>query len=145
MEFAHDAHAKAYEHVKQLMTELYGESISVNDKFPGFAVGAGSTTVNVVVLPWGDSDACVKVLAWVIIGAELAPDLMKYLLQKNDDALFGGFGIDSEGDIFFKHTILATDLDKSELRSTIGAVRFSADEQDDLIQQRWGGQRLADR
>ena len=145
MEFENDVHAKAYEHVKQLMAELYGESCSVNADFPAFAVRAGSTTVHAAVLPRDDSEACVKVFAWVIIGAELTPDLMKYLLQKNDEFLFGGFGIDSEGDIFFKHTILANDIDKSELRATIGAVRFSADEQDDEIQKRWGGQRLADR
>jgi len=145
MEFQHDVHAQAYERVQQLMTELYGELYSTDDDFPGFAVDAGSTRVQIAVLPWGDSDACVKVFAWVIIGAELTPDLMKYLLQKNDETLFGGFGIDSEGDIFFKHAILATDLDKSELRATIGAVRFTADEHDDEIQKRWGGQRLADR
>ena len=145
MKFENDAHAKAYERVKLLMAELYGESCSVNDDFPAFALGAGSSQVRVVVLPRDESDACVQVFAWVVIGAELTPDLMKYLLQKNDETLFGGFGIDSEGDIFFKHAILATDLDKSELRATIGAVRFTADEHDDEIQKRWGGQRLADR
>lgn len=145
MEFANDAHAEAYQHVKALMTELYGESCSAKADFPSFAVGAGSTMVNIAVLPRSDTDAVVKVFAWVVIGAELAPDLMKYLLQENNQFIFGGFGLDSEGDIFFKHTILATDLDKSELRATIGAVRSSADEYDDLIQQRWGGQRLADR
>ena len=145
MEFENDVHAKAYEHVKQLMAELYGETCSVNDDFPAFSLDAGTSMVRVVVLPRDDTDACVQVFAWVIIGAELTPDLMKYLLRKNYEFLFGGFGIDSEGDIFFKHTILANDIDKSELRATIGAVRFSADEQDDEIQKRWGGQRLADR
>ena len=145
MEFANDAHAQAYEHVKTLMTELYGESCSTKTDFPGFSVGAGSTEVNITVLPRSDSDAFIKVFAWVIIGAELNPDLMKYLLLKNSDFVFGGFGLDADGDIFFRHTILATNLDKSELRAAIGAVRFTADEQDDEIQKRWGGQRLADR
>jgi hypothetical protein len=145
MEFQHDVHAQAYERVKQLMTELYGELYSAAADFPGFVLDAGSTKVHVAVLPWGDSDACVKVFAWVIVGAELTQDLMKYLLQKNDEIVFGGFGIDSDGDIFFKYAILATDLGKSELRAAIAAARFSADEYDDAIQQRWGGQRLADR
>ena len=81
MEFQHDVHAKAYERVKQLMKELYGELYVAADDFPAFVLDAGSTKLHVAVLPWGDSDACVKVFAWVIIGAELTPDLMKYLLS----------------------------------------------------------------
>ena len=145
MEFKNDIHAEAYAHVKQLMTELYGEMFGVSEEFPTFRLREGSTVASISVLPWGDDRAVVEVKAWVVMGAELTAELMKYLLQKNDEFVFGAFGLDNENDIFFAHSILANDLDKSELRATIGAVKSTADHYDDEIKSRWGGQRMEDR
>lgn len=145
MEFANDVHAEAYDHVKQLLSELYGEMFDVKQEFPRFTLREGSTIANIVVLPWGDERAVVEVRAWVVMGAELTPELMKYLLLQNNEVVLGSFGIDNESDIFFAHTILANDLDKSELRATVNAVKSTADHYDDEIKARWGGQRMQDR
>ena len=100
---------------------------------------------SVLVVPWGDERAVVRVRAWVVMGAELTPELMNYLLLENNQFVLGSFGIDDEDDIFFAHSLLANDLDKAELRATLNAVKATADGYDDEIQKRWGGQRMADR
>ena len=145
MDFYNQIHAEAYAHVKQLMTELYGEMFETAENAPRFTVREGSTMANVLVMPWGEEFAVVDVRAWVVMGAELTAELMKYLLLENNKFVLGGFGIDDEGDIFFAHSLLANDLDKSELRATINTVKSCADHYDDEIQKRWGGQRMADR
>jgi len=145
VDFYNQIHAEAYAHVKQLMTELYGEMFATIEDAPRFTVREGSTVADVLVMPWGDERAVVGVRAWVIMGAELTPELMKYLLLENNQFVLGGFGIDDEDDIFFAHSLLANDLDKAELRATISAVKGTADRYDDEIQKRWGGQRMADR
>jgi len=145
MEFANDLHREAYEHVRQLLTELYGEMFEVTEASPMFRVHEGSTIASALVMPWGDDRCVVEVRAYVVLGAELVPELMRYLLEQNNELMLGAFGIDSEGDVFFSHSILANDLDKSELRASINAVKFTADKYDDELQARWGGQRMADR
>lgn len=145
MDFAGDLHREAYEHVRQLLTELYGEMYETVETSPMFRVREGSTTASILVLPWGDDRCVVEIRAYVVLGAELTPELLKYLLVQNSDFMLGAFGVDTDDDIFFSHSILANDLDKPELRASINAVRFTADSQDDEIQARWGGQRIADR
>lgn len=145
MDFNNDLHREAYEHVKELLTELYGEMYVVADEWPRFMVRQGSAEANILVMPWGDQKAVVEVRAYVVFGPELTPELMKYLLQQNNETVLGGFGIDGDEDVFFTHTLLANDLDKSELRAAISAVLSIADEYDDEIQKRWGGQRAQDR
>jgi hypothetical protein len=145
VEFISDIQKEGYARVKELLTELYGEMYEVAEEAPRFTLAAGSSMVSLLVWPWGDERAIVEVRAYVIMGAELTPELMKYLLQENNALVLGAFGLDDEGDIFFAHTLLANDLDKSELRATVNAVKVTADSYDDEIQKRWGGQRVADR
>lgn len=145
MEFKNQVHSDAYERVRQLMTQLYGESFGADEEAPRFTVSAGSTRVDLWVLPWAEESAVVSARAWVTMGAQLDESLLKYLLELNDETIFGAFGLDKEGDIFFEQNVLADNLDKSELREAVGAVRHYADRYDDEIQKRWGGQRLADR
>jgi hypothetical protein len=58
---------------------------------------------------------------------------------------FGAFGIDSEGDIFFEHTIIGTKCSIDELRASVVAVINAADEYDDKIMAQYGGRRYIDR
>ena len=51
MDFHNQIHAEAYAHVKQLMTELYGEMFDIIDDAPRFTVREGSTVANVLVMP----------------------------------------------------------------------------------------------
>ncbi len=144
MNFANDAHQKSYEKVSDYMKELFGEfARTVPDK-PMFAIAMGSALAQVAVLPWRDDESVVSVRAYVVTGAELKPELLKFLLEKNNEMRFGGFGLDSDGDIFFTHSVVASTCEKNELRNSVMAVVSTADELDDEIMARWGGRRALD-
>ena len=74
-------------------------------------------------------------------GAQLTPELTKFLLDENSKMRFGAFAIDAEGEVVFRHCIAGSTCDKEELETSVGAVAQTADEYDDQIVQRWGGQR----
>ena len=145
IEFQHEAHKKIFEKVAQQARELWGEMARFREDAPVFLLDGGSAFVRVAVFPWGDDDAFVNARAWVICGAEIKPELMHFLLRKNDDFRFGAFGLDKDNDIFFEHSIVGSTCDKPELKSCVMAVLSTADKFDDEVQQRWGGTRAADR
>jgi hypothetical protein len=127
------------------MKELFGELVMMRDDAPVMFVMMGSAVAQVAVMPWGDDDATITTRAYVVTGAELTPDLMLYLLQKNEKMRFGAFGVDEDGDILFEHTIVGSSCDKNELKVSVLAVLRTADEYDDEIVARWGGERALDR
>lgn len=145
IQFQHEAHQKIYEKVAQHAREIWGEMARFRDDAPVFLLDMGSAFVRVAVFPWGDDDAFVNARSWVICGAEIKPDLMHFLLRKNDDFRFGAFGLDKDNDIFFEHSIVGSTCDKLELKACVMAVLTTADRFDDEIQQRWGGTRAVDR
>jgi hypothetical protein len=103
---------------------MYGESYGVDAEAPCFSVNAGSSRVDIWEFPLGDESSIVSVRAGVVMGA---------------------FGLDKDGDIVFGLSLLAADLDESELREAVSAVKYYADHHDHEVQQRWGGQRFVDR
>jgi hypothetical protein len=58
---------------------------------------------------------------------------------------FGAFGLDSDNDVFFEHSIVGSTSDKVELKASVMAVVMTADRYDDQISSRWGGTRAVDR
>ncbi len=145
MEFQTDAHKQVYEKIAPWIKELFGTFSFAREDVPSFGLAVGSAFVQVGVIPWGDDDATITTRSYVVTGAEITPDLMHFLLRENDKMRFGAFGIDQDGDIFFEHTIVGSSCDKEELKSSILAVVYTADQYDDQIIQKWGGQRAVDR
>jgi hypothetical protein len=96
------------------------------------------------VFPWSEADAVITTRSYVVTGAELTPELMRYLLTENAGMRFGAFGLDEEGDIIFEHTIVGSTCDQKELESSVVHVARTADDYDDLIVERWGGERALD-
>jgi hypothetical protein len=144
-EFKTPMQKQVYDKVVGYMREIFGEMLSFRDDGPVIGVAAGSAWVQVLVHPRGDADATVLVRSWVVTGVEGRADLYKFLLEANYKALCGGFAIDETGDICFDHTIMGAYLDKNELKTSVMVVRSIADEYDDIIVSRWGGQRAVDR
>src|SRR5262249_41524931 len=137
-----DAQKACYDKVLQWMRELFaGAEMHVGQNTPVIGVVRGSAYAEVSVWPWGKEDAVINTRAWVVTRVTITPDLMKYLLQENYTMRFGAFGIDDRGDILLQHTIVGSTCDREELQASELAVGSQADHYDDLIIQRWGGQR----
>jgi hypothetical protein len=96
------------------------------------------------VLPWTDGGAIVMTRAFVVTGARIDADLMRWLLERNAESLWGAFGLDEDGDIVLDHTVNGPSCDKEGLRASVLGVIFAADRYDDEIVARWGGERAFD-
>jgi hypothetical protein len=101
----------------------------------------GSTHVDIQVINFNNMPA-VRSVAPVTIGSSLDAGLMRFLLEKNAEFIFGAFGVDPRGVVFFTHTILATSVDPAELAASVNTVLSMADQHDDLIVARWGGKTM---
>jgi len=145
MEFKTAAQKACYDKVASWMKELFGELVLMRGDAPIMGVMMGSAFAQVAVQPWGDDNATIVTRAYLVTGAELTPDLMRYLLRENADMRFGAFGVDQDGDILFEHSIVGSSCDKGELKASVLAVLATADKYDDEIVARWGGERMLDR
>ena len=145
MEFKTNAQKACYEKLATWMKELFGEFAMPHPEAPFFGVTVGSALAQTGVYPMGPEDASIATRAYVVTDIETTPELTKYLLLKNNDMRFGGFGMDGDGDIFFQHSIVGSSCDKNELRASVMAVLMTADQLDDEIVSRWGGKRALDK
>ena len=145
MEFQTETQKKTYEKVAQILKDEFGKSAQARDDSPAFLLNKGSAYVQVTVSPIGDHFSCVRAHSWVVTGAENTPELLQFLLKENLNMRFGAFCVDDVGDICFTHAILGESLDAPALMYSLGAVAGVADDYDDKIVQRFGGQRAVDR
>lgn len=111
-----------------------------------YVVKQGSSYVMVNVVPWGADRAIVRCVAQLVKGVKMAPALGLQLLQLNAVLRFGAFAYSKdESLVLFLHSILGGEtLDAAELLATIRDVALIADDWDDKIIERFGGQRMQD-
>jgi hypothetical protein len=116
----------------------------IEDKL--YVVKQGSSYVMVNVVPWGESRAIVRCVAQLVKGVRMEAGLALQLLRLNSVLRFGAFAYVREGDlVLFLHSILGGEtLDAPELIATIRDVALIADDWDDKIIARFGGQRMQD-
>jgi hypothetical protein len=144
MEFETEAQRECYERVLPWITDLFGGSVLRKTDRPVLGVMHGSAFAQVGVLPWGDDEAIITTRAYVVTGVDLTPELMRFMLEENAGMRFGAFGIDDEGDIIFEHSIVGSTCDQKELEASLVHVARTADDYDDKIVRRWGGERALD-
>jgi Putative bacterial sensory transduction regulator len=145
MNFDTEAQRAAYERAADLMTQMFGEMAWQSSEEPMFGLQLGSAAVNLRVMPLGDDGAFIESWSWVVTGIEQSSELYHYLLGENVNMRFGAFAVDEEGDVMFKYGLIASDLDKEELRAAVLAVGRTADRYDDEIVAKYGGMTAKDR
>ena len=111
-----------------------------------YVIKQGSTYVMISVVPWGRDKAMCRATAQLVKGCRMDGELASQLLQLNAHLRFGAFAWDSTDNVvLFQHTILGgTTLDPDELIATLSDVALIADEYDDKLMQKYGGQRMLD-
>ena len=128
--------------VDTLLHSQFPDTVSFGDG--SFTLTRGSAVVMVVVRAFGDKDYCVECLSHVVVGAALNDELLKYLLRKNAELHFGGFGLLFDDTIAFSYTLPAANLSAEELATAVNAVAIISDYYDDEIVAMAGGRRGAD-
>jgi hypothetical protein len=111
-----------------------------------YVIKQGSAYVMINVVPWGRDKAMLRVTAQLVKGCRMSGDLATQLLELNAHLRFGAFAWDQQDNIvLFTHTILGgTTLDPDELIATLSDVALIADDYDDKLMQKYGGQRMLD-
>lgn len=111
-----------------------------------YVVKQGSAYVMVNIVPWGDEQVMVRCVSQVLKGIDMTRDLAVQLLQMNAHLRFGAFAYDRpEGVVLFIHSILGGhSLDAEQLMATLSDVALIADEWDDKLMEKYGGQRMQD-
>jgi hypothetical protein len=111
-----------------------------------YTVKQGSTYVLINVVPWNKDAAVVRCVAQLVKGVRMDGDLAMQLLELNAHMRFGAFAYDPDGDlVLYVHSILGgATLDPEELVATVRDVALIADEYDDRIIAKYGGQTMKD-
>src|SRR5262252_860607 len=111
-----------------------------------YVIKQGSAYVMISVVPWGDNRAMVRCASQLVKGIDVDGPLAKQLLELNRHIRFGAFAVDpAEHTVLFTHTILGGHtLDPEELVATLRDVALIADEYDDKLMKKYGGQRMID-
>ena len=139
------AHA-AVEAASQKIEKMLGSSPAYRKVEDGlYAVKQGSSMIMIKVHTWKDH-ALIRLVAQLVKGVSMECMLAVELLQLNAVLRFGAFAFVPEGQaIVLCHTLLDRDLgDKEEFTQTIRDFAFVADEYDDRIAARYGGQTMED-
>jgi hypothetical protein len=111
-----------------------------------YVVRQGTAYVYIHVLPWEPDRALVRLVAQLVRGVEMTPDLAIKLLRLNARLRFGAFGYVPQGAcVIFAHTLLGGEtLDADEITTALHDLSMLADEYDDLIVEEAGGKRMQD-
>ena len=110
-----------------------------------YVIKQGSTLVMVTVHPW-KSHAVVRLVAQLVKGVRMEAGLALELLELNAILRFGAFAYAAAGAVvLFCHTMADRELtDEEEFMETIRDFAFVADDYDDRIADRYGGQTMRD-
>jgi hypothetical protein len=117
------------------------EDVDVDEADGSCSLRYGSAVVHVTVGVFDEDQAVVKVTAACVTGAKLSPELFEHVATYHSEV--GHLRLVEEEDgtatINFCHSLLGEFLNPAELRMTVVAVAFTADELDDGLAERFGG------
>lgn len=133
---------KATQHLIEATLGSHGSYRKVDARL--YVVKQGSTYVMINIVGFGKDRALVRVVAQLVRGVRMEGSLATQLLHLNAQLRFGAFGYDPNDQIvMFCHSILGGDtLDADELLATVTDVALVADEYDDKIIRKYGGQTM---
>lgn len=152
--FASEVQSLTYQKVADYLesSTLFRDALRVYPDKPQFDILYGSTMVEIEVLPWEvhpweAADLCiVRATSCVTVGSSLDGDLAQFLLTENRRMRFGAFQLDESNQVLFSESVLGGEnMDLRELQTCILSVVTIADTYDDVIAERFGGQRAIDR
>ena len=138
MEFSTAAHRECHALVRDylLTLDLKYEQTDTG----GFLIGFDDAPAcGVLTSAWGEESSCVRVISWIVKDVPRSLELYEFLLREPNDLILGGFVLDEDGDICFRHTLGGDDLDRNELHDAVMAVVGTALRYRDEIVSRFGG------
>ncbi len=143
MRFEHEIHAETFRKIEEYLGEFFEEPYC--DPEEGhFYVRYGSTVLEIEVAAYGQEEAVVTIMSYCVQGVEIDEELMAGLLELNHQLPLGSFSMVGN-DIFFSHSLFGRNLEPRDLLRAITAVAEVADDYDDRIVAKYGGQTALER
>ncbi|HWM90834.1 MAG TPA: hypothetical protein VN493_08715 [Thermoanaerobaculia bacterium] len=136
--FEHAVQEETFGKVKEYLGELFDEPYH-DPENNHFYVRYGTTVLEISVEPYGNEEAVVTIMSYCVQDVEMEDDLMLGLLELNHQLLCGSFSVVGS-DIFFAHSLFGSSLEPRDLLRAITSVATLADDYDDRIVARYGGQ-----
>lgn len=138
MEFEHEVHAEVFHKVEEYLGEFFEEPYC--DPEEGhFYVRYGSTVLEISISAHGQEEAVVTIMSYCVQGVDIDEELMTGLLELNHQLALGSFSMVGN-DIFFSLSLFGTSLEPRDLLRAVTAVAEVADDYDDRIVAKYGGQ-----
>jgi len=143
MRFEHEIHAETFRKIEEYLGEFFEEPYC--DPEEGhFYVRYGSTVLEIEVAAYGQEEAVVTIMSYCVQGVDVDEELMAGLLELNHQLPLGAFSMVGN-DIFFSHSLFGRDLEPRDLLRAVTAVAEVADDYDDRIVAKYGGQTALER
>lgn len=136
--FEHAVQEETFRKVKEYLGELFEEPYH-DPENDHFYVRYGTTVLEISVEPYGPEEAVVTIMSYCVQDVEMEDDLLLGLLELNHQLLCGSFSVVGN-DIFFAHSLFGSNLEPRDLLRAITSVATLADDYDDRIVARYGGQ-----
>lgn len=136
-------HQETFDKLKEYLGELFEEPFH-DPENDHFYVRYGSTVLEISVEPYGAEETMVVIMSYCVQDVELDEELLAGLLELNHQMACGHFSVVGN-DIFFAHSLFGRNLDPRDLLRAITAVATVADDYDDRIVARYGGQTALER
>ncbi len=131
-------HQETFEKLKEYLGELFDEPFH-DPENDHFYVRYGTTVLEISVEAYGSEETVIVIMSYCVQDVELDEELMAGLLELNHQTPCGHFSVVGN-DIFFAHSLFGRSLDPRDLLRAITAVATVADDYDDRIVARYGGQ-----
>ncbi|HEY4592249.1 MAG: hypothetical protein DMF53_01960 [Acidobacteria bacterium] len=141
--FENPVHQETFQKLKEYLGELFEEPYH-DPENDHFYVRYGSTVLEISVEPYGAEETMVVIMSYCVQDVELDEELLAGLLELNHQMACGHFSVVGN-DIFFAHSLFGRNLDPRDLLRAITAVATVADDYDDRIVARYGGQTALER
>lgn len=127
-----------YKRVRTFLDELVDEHYD-DAEHCDFYVKFGSTLLEISIAPFEEDNAVIEVLAYCVQNVEPTFELMQQLLELNADIPLGAFSLVGRN-VYFSHSFLGRKLQAEQFIASLNSVASLADDYDDQIVQRFGGE-----
>jgi T3SS (YopN, CesT) and YbjN peptide-binding chaperone 1 len=143
MQFENDGHEEVFERVREYVDELIDEPY-LDEETGHFYGRFGSTVLEISVDPYGPEEIVVRVMAYCVQGVRVEETLLEGLLELNHTLPTGSFSLVGT-DVFFSQSLFGRSLEPRNFLNAIAAVATVADDYDDRIVARYGGETALER
>ena len=141
--FEHELQEETFHKVREYLSDLFEEPYH-DPENDHFYVRYGTTVLEISVEPYGPEESVVNIMSYCVQDVELEEDLLLGLLELNHQMVCGSFSLVGN-DIFFAHSLYGKSLEPRDLLRAITSVAEVADDYDDRIVAKYGGQTALER